>query len=249
MARITKDKAAKTLELINQLLAKAENTPYPAEAQAFQEHAERLMVRYGIEKAQLDDAAGKAGKEREAIVERQYVVSGVYRAGLVRGFTAVAHAFNAIEIMESTWRERTTLYLIGAESDVTKIIRLFDSLLVQIQPAMAEWWKNTPERSWMTRPEKEAERRQFQMSFLYEVSSRLLAIYGEESTGQELVLADRKSRASEKAYELYPNAKQKRQARLQGGSYAAGRAGRAAGRNADVGTGKMGAASREAVNA
>ena len=73
------------LTLIKRLLAKAQYTNYPEEAEAFQAHANRLIARYAVTGYELDGAAlDKAdpfiretidlGKGRYAIVERHNLV-------------------------------------------------------------------------------------------------------------------------------------------------------------------------------
>lgn len=249
MAPVTTDEQAKKLELIQQLLNKAANTPYPAEAETFQEHAERLMARYSIDAAMLDAEAAKQGKPREKMLESRYEVSGVYRLAYVRGLSYIATAFH-LQVLEQTWRNRTTLYLIGAETDVAQARRMFDSVMQQMETAMASWWLNYPPRQWIVdRATKQAEKRQFQLTFLTTVGTRLRKMYGEEGTGAELVLADRKARAEEYASELYPDTRTVKQRALRAGSSYASAAGRAAGERANVGAGDLSAKQAAAVGA
>lgn len=227
------------LDLINKLLAKAANTPYPAEAQAFQEHAERLMIRYGVEKAQLDAERAGSGRVREEIVERKYPLTGVYRRARLDGLVHVARCMDTTMTLQSKSATAITLHVVGAQSDVEQLLRLFDSLLQQVNHAMISWWAGVSDKSWMTEQEKRTERRQFQLSFFYSVGSRLRTVVSEESAGSELVLAGRRQRAEDKARELYPQMVSGRSRRLAAGSYAAGLAGSRAGQTADVFAGKV----------
>lgn len=219
---ISAAKAAKTLKLITKLLAKAENTPYPEEALTFQEHAERLMVRYGIEQATVDAEAGKAGQPRETMVEHRVVFTGSYRIGQTRGFTSIAHAFNSVRVLESTGRTTKSLFLIGAESDVEQISRLIDSLRVQMESAMQAWWLSYLNRPFLSAHERTLERRQFQLGFLTSVAERIRAIHVSETLaaepGQALVLANRIDRASTHVAELYPRLRNARKSNLSAGS-------------------------------
>lgn len=231
-------KAAKTLKLITKLLAKAENTPYPAEAQTFQEHAERLMVRYGIEQAVVDAEAGKEGKPQEPMVEHRVEFAGQYRVGQARGFTAIAVALRTLSILQATTSNRKILYLIGAESDVHQVLRLFASLRLQMETAMAAWWLEYEFKDFLSTHEKTLERRQFQLGFLHTVASRLENIYraemATETPGNGLVLVDRRRRADQHARELYPDVRRARSQMLATGSWNAHAAGSLAGSRATV---------------
>lgn len=238
MSTAPADKMAKNRELILQLLAKAESTEYPAEAETFQEHATRLMIRYGIDMAQLDIEAGKRGEMREAMVERNYVLRGAYRRVESLGLTAVARAFKSIVVLEQAGKNTITLYLIGAESDVAQIMRLFDSLRVQVKHALAVWWLQQQRMYWLTAAEKGRERRQFHLGFYAGDTGRVEAVYGAEvaaaGAGTELVLVAREDRAKEHTRELYPDLKTSPPSRLAHGSADAQHAGKQAGLAADV---------------
>lgn len=231
-------KAKKTLKLITALLAKAESTPFPAEAQAFQEHAERLMVRYGIEQATIDAEAGKAGKPQEAMVEERVELTGQYRVGQARGFTAIALAFTTVRVLHATGSTKKILYLIGAESDVSQIVRLFDSLRLQLSAAMQTWWLEYPYKPYLSTHEKTLERRQFQLGFLTTVAHRIEGLYKQESSsaapGNELVLTGRRERADDHVMLLHPALRSARQQSMSHGSSNAHAAGSYAGTLATV---------------
>lgn len=252
----TEAKLAKTREQINLLLAKAESTNFPAEAELAQKRAETLMVRYGIDMAQLDAEKGNSGREREEMVERRVVIGTRYRAGLVEGIDEVIRSFQTIQPMQSTnhRKNETTMYLIGAKSDVEQVMRMIDSLLAQVQIAVTSWWLtyDAAAKSVMTRAEKQTDKREFQMAFLKTVARRLRAIYGEaksDSVGTELVLVNRRERATEYGNELYPNAREIRTRGLNSGSAGAFMAGRAAGQRASVDSGSVAGSARKPVNA
>ncbi|PYI37577.1 hypothetical protein CVS30_15020 [Arthrobacter psychrolactophilus] len=234
----TAHKAKKTLKLITALLAKAENTPYPAEAQTFQEHAERLMVRYGIEQATIDAEAGRRGKPQEAMVEERFELFGSYRVGQAIGFSAIAHAFSTVRVLQSTTSTKKILFLIGAESDVQQVLRLFNSLQQQLTSAQHIWWLNYPYKDVLTAHEKTLERRQFQLGFLTTVAGRIMHLYSQESQaadpGTALVLTGRKERADDHVRLLYPTVRNARSQSIAYGSSHAHAAGSHAGAQASV---------------
>lgn len=231
-------KAEKTLKLITKLLAKAESTPFPAEAQTFQEHAERLMVRYGIEQASIDAEAGKAGKPQEPMVEQRFELNGQYRVGLARGFTLIAMAFNTVRVLQANTSATKIMYLIGAESDVAQILRLFASLKLQLETALQAWWLDYRYKPYLTPHEKTLERRQFQLAFLATVAHRIEAVHSSETAaaepGTSVVLAGRRERADEHVQSLYPTLRSARRQSMSTGSSTAHAAGSHAGTMASV---------------
>ncbi|MFC8303405.1 DUF2786 domain-containing protein [Specibacter sp. NPDC057265] len=250
-ARQSARKAAKTLKLITKLLAKAGNTPFPAEAQAFQEHAERLMVRYGIEQAVVDAEAGKEGRPQESMVEHRMEFAGQYRVGQARGFSAIAVAMRTVSVLQATTSSKKLLYLIGAESDVQQILRLFASLRLQMETAMTTWWLGYAFKDYLSTHERTLERRQFQLGFLSTVAARIEQIYSAEvdsaTPGSGLVLIDRRERAEQHARTLHPDVRRARGHLLATGSRSAHLAGSSAGSLATV-NGQVDASSRRSLS-
>lgn len=232
----TTDKLARMLDKIAKLLAKAESSEFPAEAEAFTEHAQRLMIRYGIGKAEVDAERGRQGQTREPIVERHMDLPGTYRNAMLEGLQWVVGAYRLVAIMQSKSKVHARLYLVGAESDVAQMERLCESLMIQQGAAMKAWWLGVEDKSWMTQAEQRRERREFIFGYYRAAAHKLGQIVGEESSGAgtELVLADRKGRADEWVGEQYPAIKEARAVKLQRGSMAATAAGLKAGREADV---------------
>ncbi len=237
---ISETKLNRLKERIALLLNKAENTPYPPEAQAFQEHAERLMVRYGIGKAELDAVDAKQGKKQEPIIEARFDIRGSYRLGQRDGLSAIGQAFPTITMLQTNYSNYCRLYIIGHESDVNTVKTLFSSLLVQAGVAMSRWWE-AEGKMWpweRTDSEKRIERREFQRSFLFQVSSRIRELYAQETeqsgSGTELVLVGRKEQVDDFVSEQYPFLRRSRN-RTAAGSAGAMLAGRVAGSQAHLG--------------
>lgn len=187
------------LDLIAKLLAKAESTT-PEEAEALTEHAERLMVKYGIEQARLDARRAKLGQEREEIVQEQMVFTGSYARDFRELGGNVAFALGSIRPMQS---ERAgggfILYFVGFMSDVQQAKILTASLEVQAMVAMRAWWASRRELyRWHSESEKRRARSGFIRGFGIGAAQRLresrAAIVEEEGTGTALVLADRQDR-------------------------------------------------------
>lgn len=190
------------LDLIAQLLAKAESTT-PEEAEALTEHAERLMVKYGIEQAMIDDRRARLGRTHEKIVERRRTFTGVYAADLRELGAQVAFGLDSIRPLQSkTWDGELVLHLVGYESDVEQAVVLISSLQVQAMVAMRDWWKQH-RHQYASAPESGRRRarsgfvRGFGAGARRRITANRLTLIEEAGSGAELVLVNRRDRIDE----------------------------------------------------
>lgn len=228
----------KKITLIAQLLAKAEATT-PEEAEALTEHAERLMVKYGIDQAIIDERRAKTGAVSEKIIQVQMAFTGPYRGEMIHLGSSVMNGLGTLRAMQYTGGTGKvfTLYLIGFESDVAQAQVLIASLQVQSAVAVRAWWKlnKTPYAGENSYTQEKA-RRSFVHGFGTGAGSRIRAnratIVQEASTGTDLVLVSRKSRV-----DAFVDAKTFRKGRSRNatGQDAAAGQGYRAGQNANTG--------------
>lgn len=217
------------LDLIAKLLAKAERTT-PEEAEALTEHAERLMVKYGIEQAMIDDRRARLGQTHEKIIEIHKTARGTYSADLRDLGAQVAFGLGTLKPLQSkTWDGHYTLHLVGYESDVNQAQVLIASLEVQAMIAMRTWWGAVRARySQHTEAQKRRARSGFIRGFALGARTRIEAnrrtIIEEAGTGTELVLASRLDRVKEHVGE-HKNARPRKEADAGGylNGYAAGK--------------------------
>lgn len=240
---------SKKLELIRQLLAKAESTT-PEEAEALTEAAAALMARHGIDEAMI--AASDPGVRREQIVSRDYFASGQYAraVGIIAQY--VVNAFPAQKmVITAPAREyidgRTVrgerITVVGFESEVDHTIFLLASLNVQAMTALNAWWKTVSYRGRLSASEKFLERRQFLFAFGAEVGKKIEEavavarrdVEAETGSSTALVLADRSAEVASEYRRMFPRVKNTGR-RLRTGSMNAEGAGREAGRAADIGS-------------
>lgn len=192
----------KKIDLIAQLLAKAESTT-PEEAEALTEHAERLMIKYGIEQAAIDSRRAKAGEASEKIVEISLDFTGAYRLEFASLGAAVCKALGSLRCLQSTYKNKwARLYVIGFESDAKQAELLIKSLQVQSMVAVRAWWKlNKQDYSWQASYDQEAARRSFVRGFGRGAAERIAANLNqavqEATTGTELVLLDRDAKVQD----------------------------------------------------
>lgn len=185
------------LDLIAQLLAKAESTT-PEEAEALTEHAERLMVKYGIEQARIDERRGRHGHEREEIVQERILFTGAYSRDMRELGTRVALALDTVRALHAEGAG-SLLYLVGHASDVQQARTLTASLEVQAMVAMRAWWAHHRDSY---RPFSENDRRRARSGFIRgfaagaasRISESRRTIIEDAGNGTELVLASRRDR-------------------------------------------------------
>lgn len=184
----------KKIELIQQLLAKAESTT-PEEAEALTEHAERLMVKYGIEQAMLNSK--KSEKDGDTIVQETIDFTGAYRLEWVMLGHQVCQGLGSLRTLKSTWKNKwARLYIIGYSDDVARAKILIESLQAQCQVATRAWWK-TAKAQYEGAPsyDQEAARRSFASGFGIGAGTRIrdnrLKVVRESGSGTELVLVSR----------------------------------------------------------
>lgn len=239
------------------LLRKAEDpAATPKEAQAYTEKAEHLMIKWGISDAIIEaKRSGQAGHSAEKIVERRLHITGYFCRGEIHLGFAAGRGLGKVRVLKANGRGSSTeqyLYFIGFESDVSRVISLFESLRMQVTAARTAWWKNYTDKDYMTNNQQFLAKRQFIMSFASEVERRLVAMRTTEEEkvepGTALVLVDRSAKVDDWMSENYPRLGHGRQINR---SSAGASEGRAAGRNANLGgsevtTGRSGAIGQKA---
>ncbi len=119
------------LARIRALLAKAESTDFPEEAEAFTAKAQQLMARHSIDHALL---AAKAGG-RDEPVTRRIGIDNPYEAPKSLLLQVVAESNRC----RSVWMKRYGLAtVVGFPADLDSVELLFTSLLVQATKAMTQ---------------------------------------------------------------------------------------------------------------
>lgn len=237
---MTEPDMSKVEDRIAKLLAKAEKTT-PEEAEALTEHAERLMLKYGIEQAVIN--AKRAGKNHTSDEKMMRVIipyTGVYRMAVLIAMANIVDAFSTVKTVHGPDEKIDYLWLVGYESDVQQMKVLITSLQLQLVSALSAWWR-TFDSTGFTAMQKFKARRQFIMSFgqgaAYRIRTARQAIITETESGEPgtaLVLRDRKKIVDDWA-EAQFNLTAGKNVRMKGGSHAAREAGYQAGKSANTG--------------
>ncbi|WP_170111182.1 DUF2786 domain-containing protein [Antricoccus suffuscus] len=121
---------AKILGRIRNLLAKAEATPYAAEAEALTAKAQDLMTRHSIDEALL-----QGENEKIAIQSTRIHIVAPYASAKVQLLHHIGEA-NRVRVVWS--KELAIATVVGTPVDVRQVEMLFTSLLVQATHAMLE---------------------------------------------------------------------------------------------------------------
>lgn len=221
---------------IAKLLAKAESSTHPAERDAFMAKAEQMMLRLGIERAELE-AVGDATKEQIVEVQREW--RGNYSIVMVPFVQSVSIGFGGLQIFQATYSAtRRWTYIVGPKSQVDEFLLLIDSLHIQVMAALKAFQRETvEERRYMTDMEKYVQHRSFISGFGDEVRRRLQKMRNQEeatmSTGAALVLVDRKNDIDEWVSTNYGRTSKARGG-IQNSSYTGTAAGARAGQKATL---------------
>jgi hypothetical protein len=227
---------------IEKLLAKAERAATPEEAEAYTNKAERLMVQWGIDEAELE--AGGTVKPEE-IIEVKLTFKASYGPTMVTFAHAVCLGFGNLRCLQSSLGDSDWRYfwIIGHRSDVESVQILLASLQIQAMTELKKWQRTAPERRWMTDWEKWKSNRQFLVSFAWAVNKRLKAtrieMEADVTMSTALVLAGKSTRVDAYMDEAHPNLRKGRGG--MSGSRYGGEAGRAAGERASLGGAAVGA--------
>ena len=146
------------------LLAKAESTEFPAEAEALTAKAQELMARHCIEQAMLHD--GNPGSRARPTSVR-IVVEAPHASAKVRLLQSVASANGCRTI----WSERDRVaHTFGYPDDLAAVEMLFTSLLVQATVAVH---RAGPQRDQFGRVRTASFRRAFLIAFAAGIGRRL----------------------------------------------------------------------------
>ena len=225
----------KVLGRVRALLAKAESTDFPDEAEALTAKAHQLMARYAIDQLPHDTAGGP-GLHR-VVIESPYPAAKFHLLG------AIARANRC----EAVWsKHEGVATVVGYPVDVTTVEVLYTSLLVQATTSMLAQGPRADRRG---RSRTRAFRHAFLLAFAAHIGVRLA-----EQTAAEEQAAAQSERASGAGTALVPLLQERadevhravdeafprlRQHRVSVSSGDGVRAGVAAAEQADLGRGRL----------
>ncbi len=236
----------KVLDRIRGLLAKAESTEFPAEAEALAAKAAELMARHSVEQAMITDR----GSRDETIGFVTIMLPPPYAKAKASLLHTVAVSLNCKSLYLTRTVSRSQVY--GHKSDLDMVEFLYTSLVIQAtRMATAE---EVPTRDRYGLPIHRsaagtaAYRRSWFLGFTHRIGQRLETAKREATrdagTGAEIVLAERSKRATAAAYQDFPSRTTRHSTVSRRDGYEAGAR---AGWNADLGQPRTGSGARRAL--
>lgn len=196
------------LSRVEALLAKAESTEYPDEAEALLAKAQELMARHAIDEAMLA-ASGRANASEVAIEEVR--ISAPYASAKASLLGSVAAVNTCRVVMTASGGGARNCQVIGHRDDLDATTTLYAALVVHATRAMLAAdipWGDTPRRF----------RHSFLLAFAGRVGERLRAarreaedqVRREGATGVDIVLADRAHEVDRAFREAFPHTRTSR---------------------------------------
>jgi hypothetical protein len=221
----------RALRRIRGLLAKAESTDFPEEAESLTAKAQELMTRHAIDAALLD--AGRSTTGGSAVGTRRVHVQDPYVRAKMQLLSAVAEA-NDVRVV---WYSGIGIAnLVGVPADVAAVELLFTSLLLQVAHALSAAEEPSGHRS-----ASRSFRRSFLLGYAHRIGERLQTARRSATAeaaaehGVDLlpVLRSRQAAVEGRMAELFPRVRATRsRASVDAGGWSAGRE---AAERADVG--------------
>ena len=235
------DEEDRRLGVIRGLLAKAEATEFPDEAEAFFAKASELIARYAVDEAMIWAGASASGRQAPEELRLEIHAPYIVQKSVLVGSVARAHGCQTVRLGGPSGRASETVCVIGFPTDLRWVETLVTSLLVQLTSAMLT---NCP--TGLTASSSAGWRRSFIMGFSSEVSDRLEAdrrdaVHDAESSeatnadapmSAAVVLASRADEVHDDFRRRFPNVRSSWAS--AGRSREGEKAGRAAGRDASL---------------
>jgi hypothetical protein len=223
---MTESSNAKIVSRVQALLAKAESTTFPDEADALVAKAQELMARYAIDEA-VAQQRGAGGARPEL---RRIQIDGPYITAKASLLGAVGRA-NDVQVV---YNRAGGASLIGFDADIEIVEVLFSSLLIQATGAMLRVPRDE------VGPQVKAFRHAFLLAFAHRIGQRLaearaaVAEEVEAESGASLVplFAARRDAIDTMVKDEFPYLRSVKQSVSHYGGYGAGRA---AADRADIG--------------
>lgn len=255
------DQTNPKLATVRSLLAKAERTDNPHEAETFRAKAYTLIAKYGIDEAEL----ALSDPDLHVVGDAQLEMHAPFAQEKVSLFMAIAGPLGIRAVQRKQWREGilyrasrsdrqvVMLHIFGTKGDLERAQLLYTSLLLQQASELARvqvpFYYNPQEaaafrRSWLIGYALEIGNRMFEAERrAQEEKPTMTNAATGESTSTALVLASKADLVEQAVAAEYPRLRNGGARKLSGGGFGAGMQ---AGARADLG-GKGVGGGRKAV--
>ena len=226
-------------EKIQALLAQAASTQHEGEREVFTRKAEALMVKWGIEEAELEAAASKTTRSAIVIESRCYTVPITGGAVIAEcAATAIGRGAGTIRTLYSTGRP--VYWLIGPTSDLDRAEMYMPALLQQCADSWKAFLANRRKAGlrYGSINERDNDRATFMRAYGSTVYQRLAELWQTEATTSTSgALVVRSEAVDAFMAEEHPNVRRSNKSNL--GRVAAQFGGRRAGEQATISAGSV----------
>jgi len=217
------------IDRVRALLAKAESSPYPAEADTFMAKAQAMIQQYALDDAVLH------GSDPSTIGHDELTMTGSYsrERSMIWGAVAMANRCRVLTMSKHGSSAVASLIVIGRPSDRELVKVVATSLEVQAMRRMADLNLDRSSEAPVV------QRRSFLRGFASEVASRLRRANhstGHASTSAVAALALTEQAVDDYLGDHFDLSNRRSQARFDGAAYSRGRR---AGATADVGSARL----------
>ena len=213
---------------VRALIAKAESSPYPAEASAFMAKAQLLIDQYAIDQARLN------GVDPSTVGHEELDMSGTYTTerATIWGVVAEANRCRVLTLSQRGSRAVSAMTLIGRAEDREMVTLISTSLELQ---AVRQMKALETDRAWAA---PVVQRRSFLRGFANEINQRLIESKRHQQTfGSTATHLELASHAVDRYMtEHFDVTERRSQSQLDGAAFSRGRR---AGANADVGSARL----------
>lgn len=245
------------LDKIRALLAKAEGTNHPPEAQAFTAKAHDLMIQWGIEDAELQAAGRKAEDTGSIGVTRVWMPYSPYQTPHIWLLTGIAKAVDCRTVKytgavrkntKGSYDKGSWMHIIGFERDRDFTEAMYTSLMLQ---AESEFQSDAVQEQMFAETSHPGHRIRWRNAFMAAFARRVNTRMWEARKGARdevaestaLVLRDRKTAVDNWVDDNVGPLSKGARSGMGGG--AGSLAGDRAGRKADIGSAKVGGGKRQ----
>lgn len=204
------------LSRVQALIAKAEATDFPEEAEAFMAKAQELMARHAIDIAMLG-----GNKDRSKIVTRDILVQAPYGTAKVALINAIALANDVRVVYSDLSGGNKSVTMVGYPADLDTVETLYTSLSMQAARALRQADVFGSVRSF---------RHSFMLSYAYRIGARLAEARKaaaeeyetETGTSTALVLVSKKAEVDDVFTEHFPRTRTSRTTSSNGAGHREG---------------------------
>lgn len=186
------------IELVQNLMARAQSTTSENEARMCRERADKLIFEHAIAGEELVREAGAD----IAMAKVTFEFTGTYKRAFRIGVATVLNTYGTTFVLVQIGRNTHWLYVYGEQGDIDMMSYVMASLQEQAMRSMRAWWKREGKtRYYYSESDRRKARESYVISFFTGVAEQIEESKREVSVSgsMEIALRDKKSRAEDYA--------------------------------------------------